>query len=46
MSDHGLHQDRETGLAEDVNPERLEGELGPDGEVTIEAIDEEEEEYR
>ena len=43
MSDQRLHQERETGLAEDVNPERLQGELGPDGEVTIEAVDDEEE---
>lgn len=42
MSELTLHRERETGLAEDVESEPLRGELGPDGEVTMARVDEEE----
>lgn len=42
MSDQALHAERETGLAEDVNTEPLQGQLGQDGQAVIEPVDEEE----
>lgn len=41
MSDQALHPERETGLADDVDTEPLQGELGPDGQAIIEPVDEE-----
>ena len=42
MKDQALHRERETGLAEDVNTEPLQGELGPDGQAVIKPAEEEE----